>query len=75
MEDPDTPFLMLAKLVAMTMVFGTGSFMILILAGLATVLLMIRSRSATLRQINVNLLQITEQLKHIPPASSATGGA
>jgi hypothetical protein len=30
---------------------------------LATVLLLLRSRSATLRQINANLLQIAEQLK------------
>jgi hypothetical protein len=35
----------------------------LVFAGLATVLLLLRTRSATLRQINANLLQISEQLK------------
>ena len=43
LEEPNTPFLMLAKLVAMTMVFGTASFMVLVFAGLATVLLLLRS--------------------------------
>ena len=60
---PDTPFLMLAKLTAMCIVFGSLSFAVLVLAGLATVLLVFRSRRATLRQINANLLQISEQLK------------
>jgi uncharacterized membrane protein len=63
MENPDTPFLMLAKLTAMSMVFGVLSFITLVGAGLATVVLMFRSRGATLRQINANLLQISEQLK------------
>jgi len=63
MENPDTPFLMLAKLTAMSIVFGSLSFITLVAAGLATVLLMFRSRVATLRQINANLLQISEQLK------------
>jgi len=74
LANPDTPFLVLAKLVAMTMVFGTASFMVLVCAGLATVLLLVRSRSATLRQINANLMQISEQLKGVPPggATSAT---
>ena len=52
---------------AMCMVFGSASFMVLVFAGLATVLLLLRSRSATLRQINANLLQISEQLKSVPP--------
>ncbi len=47
----------------MCLVIGTGAFMVLVFAGLATVLLLLRSRSATLRQINANLLQIAEQLK------------
>jgi hypothetical protein len=61
--DTNTPFTVLAKLVAMCLVIGTGAFMALVFAGLATVLLLLRSRSATLRQINANLLQIAEQLK------------
>jgi hypothetical protein len=69
--DQATPFAVLAKLVAMTMVFGTASFMVLVFAGLATVLLLLRSRSATLRQINANLLQISEQLKRSPPSGAA----
>jgi Trk-type K+ transport system membrane component len=75
LENPDTPFLLLAKLTAMCLVFGTASFVTLVAAGLATVLLLIRSRSATLRQINANLLQISEQLKRRPPggASAASG--
>jgi hypothetical protein len=67
LENPDTSFLMLAKLVAMCMVSGTAAFMVLVFAGLATVLLLLRSRSATLRQINANLLQISDQLKRMPP--------
>lgn len=63
LEDTNTPFTVLAKLVAMCLVIGTGAFMALVFAGLATVLLLLRSRSATLRQINANLLQIAEQLK------------
>ncbi|HEX4413975.1 MAG TPA: hypothetical protein VH107_10140 [Lacipirellulaceae bacterium] len=63
LEDTNTPFTVLAKLVAMCLVIGTGAFMVLVFAGLATVLLLLRSRSATLRQINANLLQIAEQLK------------
>jgi hypothetical protein len=68
--DQPTPFAVLAKLVAMTMVLGTASFMVLVFAGLATVLLLLRSRSATLRQINANLLQISEQLKGSPPSTA-----
>ncbi|HVT27563.1 MAG TPA: hypothetical protein VHE81_06045 [Lacipirellulaceae bacterium] len=71
LENPNTPFLVLAKLTAMTFVFGSASFLVLVLAGLATVLLLLRSRTATFRQINANLLQISEQLKRSPPASSA----
>jgi hypothetical protein len=63
LEDTNTSFTVLAKLVAMCLVIGTGAFMALVFAGLATVLLLVRSRSATLRQINANLLQIAEQLK------------
>jgi hypothetical protein len=74
LENPNTPFLVLAKLTAMCMVVGTGSFMILVFAGLATVLLLLRSRSATLRQINANLLQISEQLKGPGPAQTAPSG-
>ena len=72
LENPDTPFLVLAKLTAMCLVFGTASFMVLVCAGLATVLLLLRSRSATLRQINANLLQISEQLKRTPPEGASS---
>ena len=61
----NTPFLMLAKLTAMCIVGGSLSFATLVAAGLATVLLVFRSRRATLRQINANLLQISEQLKRL----------
>jgi hypothetical protein len=70
-DEANTPFLMLAKLTAMCIVFGSLSFTILVGAGLATVLLVFGSRRATLRQINANLLQISEQLKRLggtPPA-------
>ena len=62
LNNANTPFLMLAKLMAMCIVFGSLSFAILVGAGLATVILVFRSRRATLRQINSNLLQISEQL-------------
>jgi uncharacterized membrane protein len=65
MEEPNTPFLMLAKLTAVCIVCGALSFCILVAAGLSTVLLVFRSRRATLRQINANLLQISEQLKRL----------
>jgi hypothetical protein len=70
LENPDTPLLVLSKLTAMCLVFGSASFVVLVFAGLATVLLLLRSRSATLRQINANLLQISEQLKRVPPGSA-----
>jgi ABC-type Fe3+ transport system permease subunit len=70
-DNGDTPIAMLGKLLAMTMVMGTASFITLVAAGLATVVLLARSRSATLRQINANLLQISEQLKR----GAADGGA
>jgi uncharacterized membrane protein len=63
LDKPDTPFLMLAKLTAMAIVCGSLSFVTLVAAGLSTVLLVFRSRRATLRQINANLLQISQQLK------------
>ena len=68
LQNPDSPVAVLAKLTAMCVVFGSASFLVLVFAGLATVLLLVRSRSATLRQINANLLLISEQLKRVPPA-------
>ena len=73
LDDLASPFAVLAKLVAMCMVFGTASFMILVFAGIATVLLLLRSRTATLRQINANLLLISEQLKRTPPGAALGG--
>jgi hypothetical protein len=70
LENPDTPLLVLAKLTAMCLVCGTASFIVLVCAGLTTVMLLVRSRSATLRQINANLLLISEQLKRVPPAGA-----
>lgn len=71
LENPNTPFLMLAKLTAISIVVGSTSFAILVGAGLATVFLIFRSRRATLRQINANLLQISEQLKRLTPMPGA----
>ncbi len=70
-NEANTPFLMLAKLTAMCIAFGSLSFALLVAAGLATVLLVFRSRRATLRQINANLLQISEQLKRMSGTSPA----
>ncbi len=76
LESPDTPFLILAKLNAMCIVLGTASFVSLVAAGIATVVLLASSRSATLRQINANLLQISEQLKRSSTGgTSSSGGA
>ena len=74
LDNPDTPFLLLAKLTAICLVVGTGSFMLLVFADLATVLLLTRSRTATFRQINANLLQIAEQLKRVPPGQAGAAG-
>jgi ABC-type Fe3+ transport system permease subunit len=63
LEQPDTPFLVLTKLLAMSFVLGTASAVTLVAAGLTTVILMARSRTATLRQINANLLMISNRLK------------
>lgn len=63
LDHPNTPFLMLAKLTAVSILLGSLSFIVLVGAGLSTVLLVFRSRRATLRQINANLLRISEQLK------------
>jgi hypothetical protein len=81
LDNPDTPFVVLAKLTAMCLVFGSASFLVLVCAGLATVFLLVRARGATLRQINSNLLLISDQLKHLgtsatiaqqrPPGNSA----
>jgi len=68
LENPDTPFLALAKLMAVSMVIGTASFVSLVTAGLSTVLLLVCSRRATLRQINSNLLEISEQLSRTSSA-------
>jgi hypothetical protein len=75
MDNANTPFLALAKLMAMCMVIGTASFVTLVAAGLATVWLLVRSRSATMRQINANLLQISEQLKRSVGSRPQAGGA
>ena len=71
---PDTSFSMLAKLTAVTIILNLLSFSALVSAGLATVVLMFRSRRATLRQINANLLQISEQLKQFQPPRRGGGG-
>ena len=71
LDQPNTPFLMLAKVTAVSMVCGCLSFVVLVGAGLATVLLVFRSRRATLRQINANLLVISEQLKRLQAPSAA----
>lgn len=63
LDQPNSPFLMLAKLMAASIVCGSLSFIVLVGAGLSTVLLVFRSRRATLRQINANLLRISDQLK------------
>ncbi len=72
LEHPDTPLLALAKLMAVSMVIGTASFLALVTAGLSSVYLLNRSRSATLRQINANLLHITEQLHRSRDGGAAT---
>ncbi len=65
LNQPDTPFLVLAKLTAMCIVVGSLSFVVLVFAGLTTVLLVFRSRRATLYRINASLLGISEQLKSL----------
>jgi len=74
LKNPNEALQTLAKMTAMCVVLGSASFMVLVFAGLATVLLLTRSRTATFRQINANLLQISEQLKRLPPAPPATAG-
>jgi hypothetical protein len=74
LKNPNEALLALAKMTGMCVVVGSASFMVLVFAGLATVLLLLRSRTATFRQINANLLQISEQLKRVPPAPTGTAG-
>jgi hypothetical protein len=72
LDEPNTPTQLLALLLAKCMVLGTAAFMLLVFAGLATVLLLLCSRTATFRQINANLLQISEQLKRVPPTQAGS---
>jgi hypothetical protein len=60
-----SPLVMLTKFTAINVVVGSASFVALVAAGLTTVLLVFRTRSATLRQINANLLEISAQLKQV----------
>jgi hypothetical protein len=60
-----SPLVMLAKFTAINVVVGSASFVVLVAAGLTTVLLVFRTRSGTLRQINANLLEISAQLKQL----------
>jgi hypothetical protein len=73
-NDLGPAFLMLAKLMAACIVVGSLSFVVLVAAGLATVVLVFRSRRATLRQINANLLQISEQLRSFSGRQPSSGG-
>ena len=63
LDNPNTPFAVLAKLVAMCMVFGTASFMVLVFAGLGdgATAAPLAECDATANQCE--LLQISEQLK------------
>jgi hypothetical protein len=74
LKNPNAALQALAKMTAMCVLLGSASFMVLVFAGLATVLLLTRSRTATFRQINANLLQIAEQLKRVPPGQAGTAG-
>jgi hypothetical protein len=58
-----SPLVMLTKFTAINVVVGSASFVVLVAAGLSTVLLVFRTRAATLRQINANLMEISAQLK------------
>jgi hypothetical protein len=60
-----SPLVMLAKFTAIHVVVGSASLLALVAAGLTTVLLVFRTRSATLRQINANLSEISAQLKQV----------
>jgi hypothetical protein len=51
LRNPNAALQVLAKITAMCVVLGSASFMVLVFAGLATVLLLLRSRTATFRQI------------------------
>jgi hypothetical protein len=57
------PLVILTKFTAINVVVGSASFVALVVAGLATVPLVFRTRAATLRQINANLMEISAQLK------------
>jgi hypothetical protein len=74
LKNPNAALQLLAKMTGMCVVVGSASFMVLVFAGLATVILLLRSRTAMFRQINANLLQISEQLKRVPPAPAGTAG-
>lgn len=58
----------------MVVVGVTCSVGILAMAALSTILLVLATRRATLRQINANLLEISQQLKELRTNSSATKG-
>ena len=66
-EEPDVT-LLVTKLVKFLMVFA-ASVELLIFAFLCTLLLMRTSRLATLRQVNANLREISEQLNQLREAA------
>ena len=66
-EEPDVT-LLVTKLVKSLMVFA-ASVELLIFAFLCTLLLMRTSRLATLRQVNANLREISEQLNQLREAA------
>jgi hypothetical protein len=46
-------------------VFLAGSSLLILLAALSTIMLIFASRRATLRQVNANLLEVSEQLRQL----------
>jgi hypothetical protein len=52
----------------LSVVLVTGSVIALLLAACMTVMLVFASRRATLRQVNANLAEISEQLKRLRPS-------
>jgi hypothetical protein len=68
------PLIMLTKFTAINVVVGSATLAALVAAGLTTVLLIFRTRSATLRQINANLMEISAQLKRLQGKELPTRG-
>lgn len=62
-------FLLVFAIAKESLILGSVTVVSVVIAGILSVLLVFASRRATLRQVNANLMEISEQLRRLNPAS------